>query len=126
MIYTNKELAVEAGFVTVANLVVGMHSVKADGTAGMVTAWKVVPGVSVMYNFVVANDHTFTVGDGQWVVHNCTKAWTNLSKKIKNVIADTISIHLLSFANGNQDNASPLSNHLKLGYLGKRGFVHAL
>ncbi len=39
--------------------------------AGMVTAWKVVPGVSVMYNLEVANDHTFTVGDGQWVVHNC-------------------------------------------------------
>ncbi len=73
-IHTNKKhpfLTVEAGFVTVANLVVGMYIVKADGTAGMVTAWKVVPGVSVMYNLEVANDHTFTVGDGQWVVHNC-------------------------------------------------------
>jgi len=26
----------------------------------------------VMYNLEVAQDHTFTVGDGQWVVHNCT------------------------------------------------------
>jgi hypothetical protein len=24
-----------------------------------------------MYNLEVAQDHTFTVGDGQWVVHNC-------------------------------------------------------
>jgi hypothetical protein len=72
-IHTNKKhlfLTVEAGFVAVANLVVGIHIVKADGTAGMVTAWKVVPGVSVMYNLEVANDHTFTAGDGQWVVHN--------------------------------------------------------
>jgi hypothetical protein len=36
-----------------------------------VTGWKMVPGASVMYNLEVAQDHTYTVGDGQWVVHNC-------------------------------------------------------
>ncbi len=25
-----------------------------------------------MYNLEVAHDHTFTVGTGQWVVHNCS------------------------------------------------------
>jgi len=30
----------------------------------------VVPGTMTMYNLEVTNDHTFTVGTGQWVVHN--------------------------------------------------------
>ena len=47
-----------------------MHIVKADGSVGVVFAWTLVPGVSVMYNLEVQQDHTFTVGDGQWVVHN--------------------------------------------------------
>ena len=29
-----------------------------------------VSGVKVMYNLTIAYDHTFTVGDGEWVVHN--------------------------------------------------------
>ena len=44
---------------------------EANGEAGVITGWKVVPGVKVMYNLEVAQDHTFTVGVGQWVVHNC-------------------------------------------------------
>jgi hypothetical protein len=39
---------------------------------GVITGWKVVPGVKTMYNLEVAQDHTFVVGVGQWVVHNCT------------------------------------------------------
>ena len=44
---------------------------RADGSVGVITGWKVVPGTEVMYNLEVAQDHTFTVGTGQWVVHNC-------------------------------------------------------
>ena len=44
---------------------------RADGMYGVVTGWKVVPGTQVMYNLEVAQDHTFMVSDGQWVVHNC-------------------------------------------------------
>ena len=29
------------------------------------------PGVKTMYNLEVAHDHTFVVGVGMWVVHNC-------------------------------------------------------
>ena len=47
-----------------------MHILRADGRVGVVTGWKVVPGAQVMYSLEVAQDHTFTVGDGQWVVHN--------------------------------------------------------
>lgn len=50
-----------------------MHVQRADGTIGVITGWKLVPGSTVMYNLEVAQDHTFTVGDGQWVVHNCAR-----------------------------------------------------
>ncbi len=54
----------------VAQLHLDMHVLRADGNVGVVRGWKVVSGTKVMYNLTVAQDHTFTVGDGQWVVHN--------------------------------------------------------
>lgn len=63
-------LTKEQGFVPAGSLHKGMHILRADGSTGTVTDWKVVPGTKVMYNLEVAQDHTFTVGDGQWVVHN--------------------------------------------------------
>jgi hypothetical protein len=47
-----------------------MHILQADGNAGLITNWKIVPGIKMMYNLEVAYDHTFTVGAGRWVVHN--------------------------------------------------------
>ena len=73
-IHTNKKhpfLTVEKGFVTVGQLRVGMHVVRAGGGVGAITGWKLVLGVMTMYNLEVAQDHTFTVGVGEWVVHNC-------------------------------------------------------
>jgi hypothetical protein len=64
-------LTLEQGFLPVGQIVVGMHIVRADGRVGMVTEWRMVPGSAVMYNLEVAQVHTFTVGSGQWVVHNC-------------------------------------------------------
>jgi len=55
----------------VVSVKVGMHVERADGSIGIVTVWKRVPGITMMYNLEVAQDHTFTVGDGQWIVHNC-------------------------------------------------------
>ena len=60
----------EHGFLPVGQIKLGMHLLRADGRVGVVTGWKVVPGAKVMYNLEVAQDHTFTVGAGQWVVHN--------------------------------------------------------
>src|SRR6266446_7009696 len=60
----------EQGFVAAGKVKLGMHVLRADGSVGVITGWKVVPGTQVMYNLEVAQDHTFTVGDGQWVVHN--------------------------------------------------------
>jgi len=55
----------------VGQIKLGMHVLRADGTYGVVTGWKVVPGAEMMYDLEVAQDHTFTVGADQWVVHNC-------------------------------------------------------
>jgi RHS repeat-associated protein len=74
VIHTNKKhpfLTIEQGFLPVGQIVVGMHVLRADGRVGMVTAWRMVPGSQLMYNLEVARVHTFTVGQGQWVVHNC-------------------------------------------------------
>src|SRR5579863_2281152 len=73
VIHTNQKhpfFTLEKGFVPVAQLHLGMHVLRADGDVGVVTGWKVVPGTKVMYNLTVAQDHTFTVGTGEWVVHN--------------------------------------------------------
>jgi len=72
-IHTNKKhpfFTEEQGFVLVGQLKLGMHVLRADGRYGVITGYKVVPGTKVMYNLEVAQDHTFTVGVGQWVVHN--------------------------------------------------------
>jgi death-on-curing family protein len=45
--------------------------VEADGQTGVVSGWKGIAGVKTMYNLEVALDHTFVVGMGMWVVHNC-------------------------------------------------------
>lgn len=74
-IHTNKKhpfLTLEKGFLPVGQITLGMHVLRADGTYGVVTGWKIVPGSSVMYNLEVAQDHTFTVGADQWVVHNAS------------------------------------------------------
>ncbi len=73
VIHTNKKhpfLTVEEGFLPMGQITLGMHVVEANGQTGVVSGWKVVPGVMTMYNLEVALDHTFVVGMGMWVVHN--------------------------------------------------------
>jgi len=75
VVHTNQKhpfFTLEHGFLPVGQITLGMHLLRADGRVGVVTGWKVVPGTKVMYNLEVANDHTFTVRAGQWVVHNAT------------------------------------------------------
>src|SRR5579885_507798 len=57
-------LTVEKGFLPVGQIKLGMHVLRADGSVGTITGWKVVPGSATMYNLEVAQDHTYTVGDG--------------------------------------------------------------
>ena len=44
---------------------------RADGRTGMVVEVKRVAQAQEMYNLTVETAHTFFVGDGQWLVHNC-------------------------------------------------------
>src|SRR6266516_1321565 len=73
VVHTNQKhpfFTMERGFLPVGQVKLGMHILRADGRVGVVTGWKVVSGTRAMYNLEVAHDHTFTVGAGQWVVHN--------------------------------------------------------
>ena len=73
VIQTNQKhrfLTAEQGFLPVRSIVVGMHIVQADGSVGQVTNWQTKPGSQTMYNLEVAHDHTYVVGNQQWVVHN--------------------------------------------------------
>ena len=85
-IHTNKKhpfLTKEKGFLTVGQITLGMHVLRADGTYGVVTGWRVVPGAEMMYDLEVAQDHTFTVGIQQWVVHNCA---SSLPKALQDLV----------------------------------------
>jgi hypothetical protein len=73
VVHTTSEhpfMTTEQGFVPTSKVKIGMYVLRADGSVGVVTGWKLVHGTQVMYNLEVAYDHTFTVGVGQWVVHN--------------------------------------------------------
>ncbi len=72
-LHTNQKhpfFTLERGFTAVGQLKQGMNILRADGRVGIITGWVRVPGTRIMYNLEVAHDHTFTVGAGQWVVHN--------------------------------------------------------
>ena len=60
----------EDGFVPAGQLQTGMRVISADGSVGIVMDVSNITGSMTMYNLEVALDHTFTVGNGQWIVHN--------------------------------------------------------
>jgi hypothetical protein len=102
IIHTNKKhpfLTIEKGFLPVGQITIGMHVQQAGGSIGLITGWMLIPGVKTMYNLEVAQDHTFTVGDGQWVVHNtnCNDATTTLyhytTERGLQGIVDSESLH---------------------------------
>jgi len=47
----------EQGFVAAGNLKLGMHVLRADGSVGMITGWKVVPGMQVVHNTCGPKDY---------------------------------------------------------------------
>jgi hypothetical protein len=101
VIHTNQKhpfLTMERGFLPVGQITLGMHILRADGRVGVVTGWKMVPGASVMYNLEVAQDHTYTVGDGQWVVHNCASGPT---------ISQNAANHIFRNAPGHMSDDTP-------------------
>ena len=63
-------LTLEENFVPTGRLAEGLHLLDANGDVGVVTQMKRITGTQIMYNLEVANNHTFTVGAGSWIVHN--------------------------------------------------------
>jgi RHS repeat-associated protein len=59
------------GWITAGNLRLGDQVLRLDGETATVVALKVVPGEQDMYDLTVSNVHTFVVGTGLYVVHNC-------------------------------------------------------
>ncbi len=65
---------VDGEWVAASNLQVGDEIRQADSNYGIVEAVEFVHQQQAMYNFTVADAHTYFVGDGQWLVHNvCPK-----------------------------------------------------
>ena len=64
--YTIAEEWIPAGELQAGDLVR-----QADGSYGMVEATTFVYQPQPMYNLTVAAAHTYFVGEGQWLVHNC-------------------------------------------------------
>ena len=77
----------DRGFVDAVNLIPGEHVTKLDGSLGVVISVTIVPGQAVRYNLTVQDEHTYAVGQGQWVVHNtsCQVGYgnSNLSKAVQ-------------------------------------------
>jgi RHS repeat-associated protein len=61
----------ETGWTNAQDLAVGMHTRSADGTSGLVGSVDFSGGPATMYNLTVDVAHTFFVGEGEWLVHNC-------------------------------------------------------
>jgi len=56
--------------------------IRADGRYDVINSLHIVSGREVIYNLTVAQDHTYTVGDGQWVVHNTGRGCGSTTKYI--------------------------------------------
>jgi RHS repeat-associated protein len=64
-------LTADRGWVDAGALQVGESVQLANGSVAQVDALQSVPGVGTMYDFSLEHVHTFAVGGGLYVVHNC-------------------------------------------------------
>jgi hypothetical protein len=64
-------LTADHGWLPAGFLHVGEPVRRADGGIATVVAIQVVPGVAAMWDLTVSHVHTFAVGVGEYVVHNC-------------------------------------------------------
>ena len=64
-------LTADRGFVKAGELRIGERVVRLDGTTAVVATERALPGAADYYNLEVSHLHTFAVGEGRYVVHNC-------------------------------------------------------
>lgn len=60
------------GWVTAGGLQIGSEVQLLEGGTATVVGLRVVEGTASMYDLTVSEVHTFAVGDGQFIVHNCS------------------------------------------------------
>nr|MBA3823037.1 hypothetical protein [Ktedonobacterales bacterium] len=87
-------LTAELGWVNAQDLKAGEHVRRADGSLGVVVGTKVVAGEAVRYNLTVEEDHTYFVGVGRWVVHNCGRGFDRTIEDTKDLdpnLPDTLT-----------------------------------
>jgi hypothetical protein len=70
----------EAGWLDAADLEPGMHVPSASGEPGEVSSVDFAARPAIMYNLTVEIAHTFFVGEGEWLVHNCGPSYDDLRK----------------------------------------------
>lgn len=82
------------GWVNAEDLQTGDQVHQADGTTGTVWLKWNVQKTQEMYNLYVDTAHTFFVGDGQWLVHNCggqNKLYT-VYRSVKDNVTEYVGI----------------------------------
>ncbi len=73
-------LSAARGWVRAGKLRLGERVLRADGTTATVVGLHVVSGAASMWDLTVSRVHTFAVGAGQFVVHNCEDTWAKVKK----------------------------------------------
>lgn len=76
----------EQGWVEAGELWVGAAVYTAGGDYGHVQALQLAPIPQPMYDLTVATTHTFFVGVGQWLVHNCN--FPDNSSQVNHIFRD--------------------------------------
>lgn len=64
-------LTADHGWILASFLHVGEPVQRADGATAIVVGVRAEPGVAAMWDLTVSDVHTFAVGSGWYVVHNC-------------------------------------------------------
>jgi hypothetical protein len=68
---THPWLTADHGWQLASFLHLGEPVARVDGTTATVVAVRAVPGAAAMWDLTVSTVHTFAVGTGRYVVHNC-------------------------------------------------------
>jgi RHS repeat-associated protein len=107
------------GFVPASQLKVGMKVQQADGSFGTITGWTQVQGTQTMYNLEVNQDHTFAVGEGEWVVHNqCDRAALKRALGPSTFTSQAHHIVPCELANGATPGDDPVNDFLQAAIRG--------
>lgn len=79
-------LTADHGWILASFLRVGEPVQRVDGSTALVVAVRAEPGAAAMWDLTVSTVHTFAVGGGAYVVHNCGQVEygsTDLSQAVK-------------------------------------------